>query len=136
MTKQTGKASDRGRRLTRTFAATLLATTFFTGRPAFADMETEEKFETVFVTAGYSTALGAGIGLALLAFTPDPGDRMQRYIATGAATGFLSGAALGGYLVLRPDTKPPEEKLDPHKKALGPGPSRAGLRLDWTIARF
>ena len=104
-----------------------------------ADIETEEKFETVFITAGYSTALGAGIGLALLAFTPNPGDRMERYIATGAATGFLTGAALGGYLVLRPDSDstPPADKLDPKKEALGPLPrSRAGLRLDWTIARF
>lgn len=107
-----------------------------TGR---ADVETEEKFETVFISAGYSTALGAGIGLALLAFTPDPGNRMQRYIATGAATGFLAGATLGGYLVLRPDvdSSQPAEKLDPKKEALGPLPrSRAGLRLDWTIASF
>lgn len=124
-------------RLTRLFVATLLALKSFSGQIALADMDTEEKFETVFVTAGYSTALGAGIGLALLAFTPDPGARMQRYLATGAATGFLGGAALGGYLVLRPDSTPPEEKLDPHKKALRPGyPSRAGLRLDWNIARF
>jgi hypothetical protein len=128
-----------GKRGQKILVAAIAAGFLLLPRNGRADIETEEKFETVFVTAGYSTALGAGIGLALIAFTPDPGDRMQRYIATGAATGFLAGSALGGYLVLRPDSDSmrPTEKLDPKKEALGPLPrSRAGLMLDWTIARF
>ncbi len=62
---------------------------------------TEERFQDLFITAGYSTALGAGFGTALLAFTPNPSENL-RYIAIGASIGFISGTALGTYLIFSP----------------------------------
>lgn len=108
------------------------------GGKAMADVDTEEKFETVFTSAGYSTALGAGIGAALLAFTTEPKDNIH-YITTGAAAGFLGGTALGGYLVLIVDSGSHPGRIDPRQRAVdvAPGkPDRPGLRLDWNIAQF
>ncbi len=103
---------------------------------ALADSATEEKFETVFTSAGYSTALGAGIGAALLAFTADPKKNLG-YITTGASVGFLGGAALGSYLVLVVDSGSQTDRLDPMRKAVGQSsPTPTGLQLNWTIAQF
>jgi hypothetical protein len=103
---------------------------------ARASVDTDEKFETVFTSAGYSTALGAGIGAALLAFTANPKEKFH-YITTGASVGFLGGAALGGYLVLVVDSGHGRDRLDPRQKAVDLTPSgRNGLRLDWTLAQF
>lgn len=117
----------------------ILATAQF-GFPqaALCDVETEQKFETVFTSAGYSAALGAGIGLALLAFSPDPKEKFH-YITSGASIGFLSGTLLGGYLVLVPDRGSHSDQPDPVKKAVSTDaalPTNLGLRLDWTIAQF
>ena len=106
------------------------------GEIARANANTEEKFETVFTSAGYSTALGAGIGAALLAFTTSPKEKFH-YITTGASVGFLGGAALGGYLVLVVESGTKSDRLDPRQKAVELRPNRpTGLRLDWTIAQF
>ncbi len=103
---------------------------------AYAGVDTDEKFETVFTSAGYSTALGAGVGAALLAFTANPKEKFH-YITTGASVGFLGGAALGGYLVLAVDSGRGRERLDPRQKAVELTPrGRNGLRLDWTLAQF
>lgn len=103
---------------------------------AHAGVDTDEKFETVFTSAGYSTALGAGIGAALLAFTANPKEKFH-YITTGASVGFLGGTALGGYLVLVVDSGHGRDRLDPRQKAVGLTPrGQNGLRLDWTLAQF
>lgn len=103
---------------------------------AHASVDTDEKFETVFTSAGYSTALGAGIGAALLAFTANPKEKFH-YITTGASVGFLGGTALGGYLVLVVDSGHGRDRLDPRQKAVELTPrGRNGLRLDWTLAQF
>ncbi len=103
---------------------------------AHAGVDTDEKFETVFTSAGYSTALGAGIGAALLAFTANPKEKFH-YITTGASVGFLGGAALGGYLVLVVDSGNGSDRLDPRQRAVELSPrGRNGLRLDWTLAQF
>ena len=105
---------------------------------ARADVATEEKFETVFTSAGYSAALGAGVGAALLAFTSEPKEKIH-YITTGAAAAFLGGTALGGYLVLVVDSGP-RTGLDPRQRAVEIAPqkpdSRPGLGLQWSIAQF
>ncbi len=68
---------------------------------AIAGEGTEEKFQEVFVTAGYSTAFGAAIGAACLAFASEPASKLS-YVAVGASLGFIGGSLLGTYLVLSP----------------------------------
>ena len=62
---------------------------------------TEEKFQDVFITAGYATAFGAALGAASLSFFDNPQDHLQ-FIAIGASLGFITGSALGSYVVLAP----------------------------------
>lgn len=62
---------------------------------------TEAKFKEIFVTTGYVTALGAGLGLALAGLSPAPIKHLD-YVVMGASAGFIGGSALGCYLVLRP----------------------------------
>jgi len=62
---------------------------------------TEEKFQDIFITAGYATAFGAALGAALLGFERNP-EQNLRYIAVGASLGFIGGSALGTYMVLSP----------------------------------
>jgi hypothetical protein len=61
----------------------------------------EERFQDLFVTAGYATAFGAAIGTAFLAFHEDP-SRHLRYVAMGASLGFLGGSILGSYVIFSP----------------------------------
>ncbi len=62
---------------------------------------TEKQFFDLFKTSGYATLYGAAIGTALLAFTESPGKNL-RFIALGGSVGFLSGTAMGTYLMVRP----------------------------------
>lgn len=62
---------------------------------------TEEKFQDLFVTAGYCTAMGAAVGTALLAWTEDPTANL-RFVAMGASLGFLGGSFLGSYIIFSP----------------------------------
>lgn len=62
---------------------------------------TEEKFQDLFVTAGYCTAFGAAVGTAILAWTEDPTANL-RYVAMGASLGFLGGSMLGSYIIFSP----------------------------------
>lgn len=68
---------------------------------AAASMTLEQKYQDVFVSAGYSTALGAAVGGALLAFKEEPSEHL-RYIAIGASIGFFAGTAFGTYMVVAP----------------------------------
>lgn len=61
----------------------------------------EHKYQEVFVSAGYATALGAAVGAALLSFKDDPTNNL-RYVAIGASVGFFAGTAFGTYLVVAP----------------------------------
>jgi hypothetical protein len=112
-----------------------------------ADNVAEEKFHDVFVTAGYSTAFGAALGAAMLAFKENPSQNL-RFITLGASIGFITGSALGSYLALSPtfaseETDPAYLALDPNSKAgqliVQPEFSRDGfktLQMGWMIARF
>lgn len=68
---------------------------------ARAASSTEEKFQDLFVTAGYCTGYGAAVGAAILALQENPQEKLQ-YIAMGASLGFLGGTVLGSYIVFSP----------------------------------
>jgi hypothetical protein len=84
----------------------LLITALTLIAPALARGESKasaikDDFNALFVTAGYSTLLGAALGTATLAFTPHPKEN-TRYIGLGAAGGFIFGTLLGTYFVFSP----------------------------------
>jgi hypothetical protein len=62
---------------------------------------TEERFQDVFITAGYATAFGAALGAASLSFFNSPEQHLQ-YVAIGASLGFIGGSVLGSYIVFSP----------------------------------
>ncbi len=62
---------------------------------------TEERFQDLFITAGYCAAFGAALGTAFLAFKDDPSANLQ-YIAMGASLGFIGGSVLGTYIIFSP----------------------------------
>lgn len=68
---------------------------------ASADPAMEERFQDLFVTAGYCTAFGAAFGTALLAWTSEPAENLK-YVAVGASMGFIGGSFLGSYVVFSP----------------------------------
>lgn len=69
--------------------------------PLKAESELESKFQDMFVTAGYSAAAGAAIGAALITFKDEPTKHLN-FISMGASIGFLSGATIGGWLMIAP----------------------------------
>ena len=78
-----------------------LYSTFATS--AKADPSTEERFQDLFLTAGYTTAFGAALGTAVLFLNPniDPAANL-RFIAMGASLGFIGGSIFGGYVIFSP----------------------------------
>lgn len=62
---------------------------------------TEERFQDLFVTAGYATAFGAALGAAMLSFVSDPASEL-RYVAYGASLGFIGGSVMGTYVIFSP----------------------------------
>ena len=82
-------------------ALMLLAAVVAGEQRAMAGANTEEKFQDLFVTAGYCTGYGAAIGAAILAFNDHPADNL-RFVAMGASMGFIGGTLLGSYIVFSP----------------------------------
>ncbi len=83
------------------FVASLgLLTTF---APQAKAQTQEERFQDLFVTAGYAAAFGAALGTAVLFLNPnvDPAANL-RYIAMGASMGFIGGSIMGGYIIFSP----------------------------------
>jgi len=72
-----------------------------TAARATSDPAIEERFQDLFVTAGYCTAFGAALGTAMLAWTAEPAENL-RYVAVGASMGFIGGSVLGTYVVFSP----------------------------------
>ena len=89
------------RRLHQVFAGLVISATLLLAGQAQAQFTTEEKFQDVFITAGYATAFGAALGAATLSFFPDPSKRLQ-HVAIGASLGFIGGSLLGSYMVFSP----------------------------------
>ncbi len=80
----------------------LIGSTTLVSHPASSQIiSTEERFQDLFVTAGYGTAFGAAFGAALLSFQPKPEDNL-RYVAVGASVGFIAGSLLGSYVIFSP----------------------------------
>ncbi len=77
---------------------------------------TEQRFQDLFVTAGYGTAFGAAMGAAVLSFQKQPEENL-RYVAIGASIGFITGSLFGSYIVFSP--------VFQHKQALLEAPSTA-----------
>ena len=71
------------------------------GSTRAAAQTTEERFQDLFVTAGYATAFGAALGAAMLSFVSDPASEL-RYVAYGASLGFISGSVMGTYVIFSP----------------------------------
>lgn len=137
----------------------LISLFIFTNLTVFAQARattTESAFKDVFLTAGYSAVLGAGIGAALLGLSEKPSGKL-RYIAIGASIGFLSGTFLGTCFVIYPtvssgsssrltlnsEYKDQQEggKAKPYDLVLRPVlDGQSGkiktLEADWLIARF
>lgn len=127
--------------------AAILATSI--NQAAAQSFSTQERFQDLFVTAGYGTAFGAAMGAALLSFQDRP-DESLRYVAIGASLGFITGSLLGSYIVFSPvfQTDTPQTSrlplaltdsqatftvrptIDPHASQL------SRLEGVWTISRF
>ncbi len=106
--------------------------------PARAQMvSTEERFQDLFVTAGYGTAFGAAFGAALLSFQAKP-DQNLRFVAIGASVGFIGGSLLGSYLIFTPvfteaqNSQPTPSLWAEERKS----PRLSGLQAEWTVLRF
>ena len=81
-----------------TFLGIFFLTNLAFGQNKFA---TEEHFQELFMTAGYSTAFGAALGAAALGLTDSPAEKLQ-YLATGASIGFITGSIIGTYIIFTP----------------------------------
>ncbi len=109
---------------------------------------TEERFQDLFVTAGYGAAFGAAFGAALLSFQAKP-EKNLKYVAVGASVGFIAGSLMGTYMIFTPVVANFE---DAQTYALNE-PSQADLRISpifdpakhnqfagvtgqWTMLRF
>ncbi len=106
--------------------------------PARAQMvSTEERFQDLFVTAGYGTAFGAAFGAALLSFQAKP-DQNLRFVAIGASVGFIAGSLIGSYVIFTPvfseaQTSQPTPSLWVEERKT---PRLSGLQAEWTVLRF
>jgi hypothetical protein len=107
--------------------------------PARAQMvSTEERFQDLFVTAGYGTAFGAAFGAALLSFQAKP-DQNLRFVAIGASVGFISGSLIGSYVIFSPvftdaqDSQATSPSLWAQEQKM---PRLSGLQAEWTVLRF
>lgn len=85
----------------------MLLVAYFVRSPTLnaQSIRAEERFQDLFVTAGYGTAFGAALGTALLSFQEEPNKKL-RYIAVGASIGFIGGSLLGSYIVFSPVFSP------------------------------
>ena len=129
----------------------LLLVSFFLSLTTTAKAEVgvdPHKMHDLIVIAGYSTALGAAVGAAMLAFTEKPSKNFS-YLYRGAAIGFLGGAVIGSYVVFSPLLMPEPyaptnaaEHLNyiPDPQALGAklviSPVLQGLALRAVAAKF
>lgn len=81
--------------------ASLFLGTLVSGHAQAQMISTEERFQDLFVTAGYGAAFGAAFGAALLSFQPKP-EKNLKYVAIGASVGFIAGSFMGTYMIFTP----------------------------------
>lgn len=116
---------------------------------AQSEITPEERFQDLFVTAGYSTAFGTAIGAAIVGLSKNPTGNL-RYLAVGASIGFISGSAMGAYFVFSPlfsnEAHLGQNSISPafpeNTIRLTPIISKdahnfiSGFQADWLIAKF
>ena len=85
----------------RVYAAITVATMLLCTKLQAQQHSTEERFQDLFITAGYGAAFGAALGAAALSFKTSPENHL-RYVAIGASLGFIGGSALGTYVIFSP----------------------------------
>ena len=108
----------------------------------------EEKFQDIFITAGYATAFGAALGAASLGLSTNPEKKLD-YVAIGASLGFIGGALMGMYIVFQPvmlsEDQRTEDLLaqhrDPKRLYVHPYINKksgkvSGMAGSWTLATF
>jgi len=108
----------------------------------------EDKFQDIFITAGYATAFGAALGAASLGLSTNPEKNLD-YIAIGASLGFIGGAVMGMFIVFQPVMISDSEKnhdhlayvMEPRKIYLRPEIDRqtggvSGIAGAWTLSTF
>ncbi len=128
--------------------ASLFLGTLVSGHAHAQMISTEERFQDLFVTAGYGAAFGAAFGAALLSFQPKP-EKNLKYVAIGASVGFIAGSFMGTYMIFTPVVSNFDEAqtyametgtregirispvFDPAK-----GNQFAGVTGQWTMIRF
>lgn len=124
-----------------------LSSSFISGTCHAQMITTEERFQDLFVTAGYGAAFGAAFGAALLSFQPKP-DKNLKFVAIGASVGFITGSLMGTYMIFSPvagtfedaqtyafnDSNPTPLRISP---VFDPAKHNfAGVTGQWTLARF
>tara|TARA_B100001094_G_C18156057_1_gene786515 strand:+ start:968 stop:1375 length:408 start_codon:yes stop_codon:yes gene_type:complete len=82
-------------------AASILVTGLFNFEQTAKAITTEDRFQDLFLTAGYATAFGAALGAAALSFQDQPSKHL-RFVAVGASLGFFGGSVLGTYVIFNP----------------------------------
>jgi hypothetical protein len=92
---------------------------------ALAESELEDRFQDMFVTAGYSAAAGAAVGAAVLTLQDKPVKHLK-FISIGASLGFLSGTVFGGWMALAPILVENSQPIAP--SLVGAKPSQIMLR--------
>ncbi|MBC7533555.1 MAG: hypothetical protein H7318_18440 [Oligoflexus sp.] len=124
-----------------------LSSTFMSSTCHAQMITTEERFQDLFVTAGYGAAFGAAFGAALLSFQPKP-DKNLKFVAIGASVGFIAGSLMGTYMIFSPVAGTFEDAQtyafnDADKAPLRISPvfdpathTFAGVTGQWTMARF
>lgn len=91
---------------------------------------TEQRFQELFITAGYSTAFGAALGAAALGLSEQPREKLQ-YVAMGASVGFILGSAIGTYVIITPMFS----YESPRYGAVSP-PKLTSVQAQWLLAEF
>lgn len=86
------------------------------------NLQSEDNFREIFMTAGYSAAFGAAMGAALLPFFPDSPLHNLRYVAGGASLGFIFGSAFAFYNIAHNNSS----NTYPHDEDDGYGPYDPG----------
>lgn len=74
--------------------------------------ESNEKLKVFLLSCAYGTAAGALLGVASLAFSEDPGAKLNQ-IARGASYGLYAGIGLGLYFNYGPQSQNQDVRISP-----------------------
>ena len=99
----------------------------------FAKSLDKQSFHNIFTVAGYSSALCAGVGAAIIGLSKQPSEHFN-YITIGASVGFIGGVALGTFMNITTSV----ETTTLGQSYQGPGDSEyslwpQGVQLNFTL---